>query len=539
MLPTSPRLACAAALTLLAAACATPRQSPAMVAGADDAPLPVKPEDARTTGTLPPAPPEIIAPPVRTLSASQASSVELHVMTGEMAADRRQPELAAKEFLEALKLVDDADLAQRATLLAASAHDEDLALSAARRWLQISPNDGEPREVIARVEISRGHLKETYEQLEAIVSGAAGGPEDGFHQAAVILSMAGKEHADAAIAVMKMLVNKWPQLPAAHRSLGLLALRYNDLPLADGAAREALKLAPDSREDSLLLAGVLVRQGKVAESDAIIDKLAASDKSSADLRLGYAKLLLENDQREQARTQLQKMLQADPNNVDARYALGVLAVNDHNDADAEKFLLPLLDTARANEAAFQLGKLEENDKHYDKALGYYERVNSGASALDAAVRRAGIMGETGHMKDGRDLLAELRDQFPQLSSRLWLAEGDMLTNAGQFGEAMQVYNTALMESPDDPDLLYGRSLVYEKQGKTDLAEKDLRSLIKKDPDDARAMNALGYLLVVHTQRFDEASKLIGRALELEPDDAAILDSMGWVQYKLGHTSEAR
>ena len=493
--------------------------------------------------TPPPPPAEPAAVPAaaeeRLLSPQQRQQLQMHVMTGELAAGRNQPLIAAREFVRALELADDAELAQRATSLALAARDNDLAMKAARRWLALAPNEADPREVIARLALLRGDLDETYRQCEALVSGHAGGPGDGLRQVSQILSLAGEDRADAALTVLQRLTAQWPQSAEAHHALAMLALRYNRLPLADSAAQRALELAPQGRESLLLVAGVRVRQNRLDESDAIIEKLAVQDKNPSDLRLGYARLLLENAARDRARAQLNRLLQADRQNHDARYALGVLDANDRNFDAAERTFLSLLESPRQSEAAYQLGRIEESRRNYAKALGYFERVGNGPQSLDAAVRRANVLAQMGQIEPARKLMQDLRSDVPQLAERFYLAEAEILSEAGQSALALGVYDSALRESPDNDDLLYGRSLVYERLGKLDLAENDLRKIIAADADDARALNALGYMLVVHTKRLKEAHKLIARARELDPEDAAILDSLGWVQFKLGDKAGAR
>ena len=476
---------------------------------------------------------------VRPLSPEQRARLQMHIMTGELAAGRDQPETAAHEFLRALELTDDIDLSQRATALALAARNEDLALKAARLWHKLAPNEADPREVIARLSLNRGDAEEAYRQCEALVSGSAGGPADGLRQVAQILSLVGPERADDALKLMQRLVAQWPALAESHHSLALMALRYNRLPLADSAAGRALELAPDSRQELLLVAGVRVRQERLDESDAIIDKLVAGDKNPSDLRLGYAKLLLEHAARDRARAQLGKLLQADAQNPDARFAIGVLDHNDRKLDEAARAFQALLNGPRAMDAAYQLGRIEEGRRNYDKALDYYSLVRGGAQALDAAVRRAGVLARTGKLETTGKIMQELRDEFPQFAERFYLAEAEILSEAGHTAPALAVYNTALAQSPGSDDLLYGRSLVHERLGKIDLAERDLREILATDADNARAMNALGYMLTVHTRRFKEAQKLIARAHELDPDDAAIMDSLGWVQYKLGDKAAAR
>lgn len=513
------------ALSLMSAACATTSGGGAAVA--KSAPVSNTPEDAA-------------APAAATsLTPEQQTQWQMHVLTGEIAAGRKLPETAAREFLAALQLVGDAELAQRATSLALESRNEALAMTAAQRWQQLAPNESDPREVIARLALTKGDQATAYAQCEAIISGSAGGPEDGFRQVSQILALAGKPQSEAALKLMQQLVAQWPQLPEAHHALGLLALRYGNLPLADEAAAAALRLAPGSREQLLLTTGVRVRQERFDEADAIIQKLAKADKNPTELRMGYAKLLLETHQRERARSQLRKVLEENPKSVDARYALAVMAVRDKNHAEAERELKPLLDGERGSEAALQLGQIEEARKNYAQALSYYERVVEGPPMMEAAVRRAHVMALLGRKQDARDLMQGLREEMPQFSERLFLAEAEIFSEVGDSEQALSVYQQAFKQSPDNAELLYGRSLIYEQQKKLDLAEQDLRAILKQDGDNARALNALGYMLTVHTQRYKEAKKLIARAYELEPDDAAIMDSMGWIQYRMGDTSGAR
>ncbi|HEY0915434.1 MAG TPA: tetratricopeptide repeat protein [Solimonas sp.] len=468
---------------------------------------------------------------------SQQANAQFHVMAGEMAANRQQPAVAAQEFLKALAITPDPDLAQRATQLALLAKDMGLALQAAQRWLVVEPSALEAREVIARLALEAGDKAEVQRQAQAIVDGHAGGRDDGYRHVALLLAQAGNEHGPAALEIMRQLTAKEPKRAGAQHALALVALRYEDLPLAEASARQAVELSKGAEEETLLLAGVLVRQKKLDESGALVDKLAGGSKG-ATIRYAYSRLLLEADQRDAARSQLQKALAANPKMDEARFALGVLAVSDRQYAEAEKYLQPLMQGERTQEAALQLGRMEETRKNWDKALAYYAKVTNGMPAVEALMRRASVMAENGQLPAARSLLAQARDQLPPLGTRFYRAEAEILLEANANDEALKLLDEAVSDYPEDADLLYSRSLVHERLGQLPLAEKDLRSLLAEDPDDARALNGLGYMLLVHTQRLDEATEMIRRAHELEPDDAAIIDSLGWAEFKRGRNREA-
>ncbi|MDB5969817.1 MAG: hypothetical protein JWQ90_2267 [Hydrocarboniphaga sp.] len=467
---------------------------------------------------------------------------QFHIMTGEMAANRGQPGLAATEFLAALKTVPDPALAARATGLAINAGNGALLELTARRWLEIEPNNMDPREVILQLGLQRGDAEEIYTQADAIINGHAGGRDDGFRHVALLMAQQpGKP--DTSLAVLKRLVDQYPKEPGAYYATALVTLRYDQAAAAEVAARESVRLEPDSRENTLLLIGVLVKQQKIDEADKTLDALTKRNKKeSGDLRLAYAKLLLESNQRERARAQLEKILKENPKNEDALYALGVFNVNDGKlDLAKKQFQSLTKNIERSSDAHFQLGRIAERQKNYEDALNEYKQVNAGAQALDAAVRRAAVLAQLGRSGEAREMLAEMRAQFPPLAQRLRMAEGEILLEAGKPEEALAAYNDALREAPNDADLLYGRSLVYDKTGDQAASEADLRAIIATKPDDARALNALGYLLTINgkAERLPEAQDLIGKALKLDPDDSAIIDSMGWVKYKLGQNEDAR
>lgn len=466
------------------------------------------------------------------------TDAELHLMTGELAAGRNQPGIAARELLKALEVLDDKDLARRATTYALAARDSDLALLAAQRWQQLDPKATDAREVITRLSVSKGKADEAFAQAVEIVKGTASGEGDGLMQVARMLAQTEPEQADTAFAVMNRLLTLWPKSAAGQHGLSLIALRYNKLDLAETAANEAIRLDPENREHALLRVGVLVRQKRLDEADSDLEKLLKDEKNTPEVRMGYVKLLLEANQREHAKQQLQTILKDNSDYADALYALGILSFNDKDYDAAESQFKTLLSGDRSQEAAYQLGRIAEAKDDSENALGYYNRVIKGNLVVDAAVRKAYVLAKLKLFDEAQQLMAQLREQLPQLEQHLYLAEADLLFQNKEYDRATAVYAAGLESLPGDEELLYGRSILHERKGAIVLAEQDLRKMIAENANDSRALNALGYMLTVHTKRFQEAKKLISRALELEPEDAAIMDSMGWVQFKLGKKADA-
>jgi len=455
---------------------------------------------------------------------------QFHVMAGEMAAGRQQPALAAREFLQALDYTADPQIAARATAQALMAQDDALALQAARKWQAIDPASMDAREVITRLALRSGLNDEAYAECASIVHDHPGGVDDGFHHVALLLQQEPAQSV-AAMALMDRLVAQYPKQAGAYQAQG-------KIDVAEQAAREALRIKP-SREASLLLVGALVKKGDIAAADQVMDGVLKNNPDGDEARLGYARLLIESDQREHGREQLEKLLKDQPGNVDAHFNLGLLEIDDHKLDEAEAhFQIVAKTPERVGDAEYFLGRIAELRHQPKQALAHYEKVTNGQQGLDAAVRRAAMLAKLGRLDDARAILEALREQFPPLADRFLMAEGEILLDAGAYDQALELYGEALKETPDDFDLLYSRSLVYERMNRVSDSEADLRKILEKTPDDARALNALGYTLLVHTDRLDEADKLVSKALLLTPDDPAVVDSMGWLRFRQGRPQDA-
>lgn len=483
-----------------------------------------------------PGSPPAGTPPIR--MPSREAQAQYHILAGELAAGREQPLVAAEEFLQALEFVPDATLASRATMLALSADNAKLALATARKWIKLDSTSLEAREVIIRLALRAGLSDEAYDQGLAIVRDHPAGPNDGFRHVSSLLSQE-NENAAAAIALMERMVASQPKRAGAWHALGLLSLRFNDVERAERAAREALRLDPRSKEAPLLLTGVLVRKGDIAGADQILEAQARNNPIEADVRVGYARILIESNHTAPARTQLNKVLKLEADNSDAIFMLGLLDLNEEKIADAEKrFRVLATSRDRAVDAHYYLGRIHEQRGELDKALDEYAQVSSGQQVLDASIRRADMLARLGRLLDARATLEQLRRQYPVIAARFYLAEGQFLTAANELDESLRVYNRALDEFPADPDLLYARSLAHERLKDIAAAEADLRAVLNVEPADARALNALGFMLTVHSTRLDEAETLISKALALTPEEPSVIDSMGWLRFRQGRPNEA-
>jgi len=259
------------------------------------------------------------------------------------------------------------------------------------------------------------------------------------------------------------------------------------------------------------------------------------------LRMQYARMLVQMKEFEQAREHFVELKKLIPENENVLLSLGLLSIelNKHN--QAKEYLQELLNKGYHNQQAhYYLGRIQQNQGEDMAAIANYDRVYSGEYWLDAKIRSAGLISDSGQVEDALSRLEALNhgDQNEHNQIRVYLAQGEVLRSVSRHQEAYFLYNTALVKSPENTDLLYARALTAEKLDMLDVTESDLKMVLMHEPKNANALNALGYTLADRTERLAEAREYILKAAELLPDDPAVLDSLGWVYYRLGEYQAA-
>lgn len=465
---------------------------------------------------------------------SPASEATAAILAAELSGRRGRTDMAARYTLDAARITGDVQLAQRATQLAFSAQDEDLAREASELWLRLAPADHEALSLALRARVADGVA--TVDELEKWLDGATD-TRMAEQQLAGMLGLASPD-ADQALALLGQLEERRPTASLAY-AFGVLALRYEELDATLLALERAEDRGWDRRAcDELRLRVYMARQDDDA-AQAVAKRLRAAMREDRQGALTLGQYLLDSQAWEMARDQFAFVARMWPKDPAARLALGLLEAQQGNlDAARENFEALWQTGVRKNEAAWQLGRLAGLQKDWPRAELWFGRVTDGTRLLDSRLATAQVMVEQGRILEARSLLSEQRAEHPGQVARIWRAEAEILQKNQQFDDAIRVLGQGIDET-QAIELYYLRALIREQRGDLDGARADLNAIIGVDPDNAQALNALGYLLADHGLELDKARKLIERALALRPDDPAIRDSLGWVLYRLGQPEQAR
>ena len=458
------------------------------------------------------------------------------VLAGEIAAQRGELETAYRYYLSAARRTGDVAAAERAARIAIYIKRDDWAEQAVQYWTELAPGDVAARQTAAVIYARLGRLDQALQQLEELVRLENAQGDQGFLRVAAVLGTLGE--LPVRLQLMARLVAKHAGDPQARYAYALVAVGADQLELAENEARKALALRPGWSKAQILLSRVLLSKGNTAGARGVLESALVGSSDSLGLRAAYARLLVDTKDLDAAYKQFSRLHKLQPDNDEVLYALGVLALQlEKRDLAREHFRALYGMNRRRDEAAFLIGQIEEKEQHLDTAREWYERVG-GDLEVEAQVRIARILAGEGQTAQAQELLQRLRVRAPEHAVTLYLVEGELLGDAGQRKRVMQLYGDALEAYPGDEKLLYARALVAAELGQVELMEQDLLQLLAENPDHADALNALGYTLADQTTRYDEALDYIRRALALKPDSPAILDSMGWVQYRLGNYQEA-
>jgi tetratricopeptide (TPR) repeat protein len=257
------------------------------------------------------------------------------------------------------------------------------------------------------------------------------------------------------------------------------------------------------------------------------------------LRLTYARTLVEQDRMDDAKVEFSTLVQQYPEDDELRYSLALVCLEAKAWDEAKGYLEDLIAReSHVDSAHLNLGRIAEERNDPQGALIEYAQVGPGNDYLPAQLRQADILMNNGKTAEAQSKLAAERDAQPDYAIQLYLIESETLSANKHDDKAWKVLQQALLQYPDDLNLLYTRAMLAEKRNDLAQMEKDLRLIIKRDPDNAMALNALGYTLSDRTTRYAEAKDLIEQAHRINPEDPAVLDSLGWVNFRMGNLDDA-
>ena len=470
---------------------------------------------------------------------SAQSDLMYEVLAGELSGQFGEVEQALGHYVNAAYLSEDPAIAERATRIAMFAKDWDAGIQAATRWSELSDNNLEINQILGILELRNGNIDGAVPHFEKIMQAADDSPAKGYSIIGAVLAR--EPDSESAIQLLQKLVNIHFENPYGHLTLASLAFQAEKYQLTIDESELALGFKPNLVEARAMRAQALMSLDEPDKALAEMKIIVEETPDNREMRMAYARMLLTTEKYKEATTEFELLLAENPNDGELIYRLGLLQLQQEQyDAAKVNFDRLIARKHRVDEGHYYLGRISEEQDDLQAAIEEFEKVEQGQYYLDAKARIAVIYVELYGIEKSQQYLKDVRSKLsePESIIEVYLIEGQLLHDEKLFVAAMDLYSEGLQEFPKHSDLLYARALMAEEIDRIDLLEIDLKAILSEDPDNASALNALGYTMADHNYRVDEALVYIKRALELRPDDPAVIDSMGWVQFRLGNYSEA-
>ena len=475
------------------------------------------------------------------------------ILLGELNARDGETGAAYALLLDAARKSNDSRLFQRAVDVALQARSGESALAAARAWRQALPASREANRYVLQILIGLNRIGETLEPLKREV--ATANPKE---QAGTIASIARyfARAADKKLAArtVEHALTDYLSSPAlgasAWTTIGRMRLEAGDSTAALDAARKAQAMDPKDDGPVLLALSMMNRESPQAE---VIVKKYLEGQAQTEIRMEYARALLDAQRYAEAAAQIQIVTTEKPDHPQAWLIKGALELQKGQTVAAESAfrryveLAPKKDAGAAHsesnrglvQALLSLAQIAEQKKDFSQAEAWLKRIDSPEDRFTAQMRRASLLARQGKLEEARKLIRSQPEKTPEDARLKIVAEAQLLREAKQYLGAFNLLSDASARAPDDFDLLYDMAMVAEKLDKLDEMERLLRRVIAGRPDSPHAYNALGFSLAERNMRLPEARQLILKALAFAPNDPFITDSLGWLEFRSGNLAQAQ
>lgn len=458
-------------------------------------------------------------------------------LLADIAAQRGQPELATQGYIEMTKLTRDPRAARRAAQLAYESRNMEQALQAFKLWDELEPKAAMPKQMLATVLLSGGKLAEARPYVVNMLAADRANAGRNFVQ---LYALFGRYNDKVEVyKMLRELAQPYPDVAEMHWILAQAAESAAQHAEALSEVRQAGALRPEW-DRAVLLEAQLLKAKAPSETLLVVSKFLAAYPDAHEVRLFYARFLLEQKQYPESRIQFQQLLKLKPDNADLAFAIALLSIQmgELDRAEIELKQALAFGKKEGSTVHYYLAQLHEAKKDNASALQEYQQVQEGEYLYQSRLRTAYLLAKSGKIKEARDVLHQTKAKDNQQREQLIVTETQLLREAKQYEQAFKVVNKAMETLRDNPILMYEAAMLAEKLGKPAVSEDLLRKLIKVEPEHAHAYNALGYSFMERKVRLPEAMALVEKAYQLEPEDPAILDSMGWGYYLTGDLNKS-
>ena len=466
-----------------------------------------------------------------------SDKISVHLQQADVALQRQEYKKAASEYRKAAELSPDVAVASKATRVNFSYGFNEEALRSAQRWLKLDEDSDEALLYVAQLQLRLGDIRASRRAFKRLLKRGVQAPDERLVSLIPFLSQENAEDADE---LMRQLAKPYKNSAAAQYAAGVMALQAGDSEEAIERASRALELQPDWLQAHLLKARAMLLAGDQAGAIDYTSRIVGDDPDpDPEARMELAIMLLSAGRDDDALSQVNQILLEQPGRTDALRLMAIINFRlDYLEAAWADFEDLLASGHYTMDALYYLGRIADRRSEREQAVRLYSQVKRGNNALNSQRRVSAILAQQGKTDEALEHLRQFGAANPSFAIDMVEVEAQVLVSLERYPEALDAYERLIEYRPDDEVAALGNAELLLRMGSVDDAIKEYRRSVKRWPDSAMSLNALGYTLADRTAKYGEAEKLIKKALKLDPDSAAIIDSYGWVLFRLGENERA-
>ncbi|MBT8088662.1 MAG: tetratricopeptide repeat protein [Gammaproteobacteria bacterium] len=470
---------------------------------------------------------------------AKASDASAHILQAEMALQRKDYLEATIAYRKAAEISNSAETARKATTVAFAYRFDDEALKAAKRWVKLDPDSDEAAIYLAQSYFRVNDLRRAQREFRSLVEKGEEAP--GHRLVSMIPYLSEEGDPQNADKLMRALAKPYKNSSLAHYAAAILALEAGDTEHAMQRALRSSELDPDNVKPKLLYARALLIQGSQDEAIEYTARIIGDDPDpDPDARMELAIMYMMAGRDDDALSQVNQVLLEQSGRADALRLMAIINFRqEYLDAAWDDFQDLLATGQYRMDALYYLARIADYREEFSRAILLYSEVRYGGNAVASQRRASALLAFQGDDVDGAvELLDEFGESSPSHAIDMMLAKAQLFASLEQFERSLELYDQVVEFRPDDEGTALSRAELLLRMEKLDDALDAYSVAVKRWPKSALSLNAYGYTLADRTDRFAEAEKLIQKAIRLDPDNPAIIDSLGWVFYKLGRLDEA-
>lgn len=476
------------------------------------------------------------SPKLKTVDFAQSKDTLYDLLVAEIAAQRDQLGVTLLNYIDQAQATRDLGVIKRALNAAQFIKDAEAVQQLALLWAEVDPADPQPHQILAYQFTMQKNFADAMAQVDQLIAMNA----DSRVEALAIGSLQlPDEDKNEILSLYEQLSAKHPQNNDIRYSKAIVLRGLKRLDEARDLLKDVMNNDKDFEPAHLLLINVLYEKGEKAEAEKLArDSFKKFPRNQSIGRI-YATILIDQRKLDAAESVFEDMIETFPDITALRLSLALVKLENEKEEEATNLLLELRDAGlHQNESNYYLGRVAEKNQQLDQAIEYYSAVTDGPHFESALQHMSFLLVQQNRLAEANNLFTSLREGFPARANQFWRIQFDVLNKAEKSAEALEVLNQALTSFPEDNSLRYARAMLREQNGDNAGMEADLLSVLEREPKNPVALNALGYTMADRNERLNEALIMIGTALTLDKTNPAILDSMGWVLYRLGKVKEA-